>query len=445
MREASVARRLLAPAVCLTIASIGTAQAQSQEAARSPTSISQAVAEALRSNPDALSSDYDVKEKEAQRAGVRGQFGPRLHADANATQWNSPFNLQFVGTSSLTVREAFTWTASVSVIQPITPLLAIYDAYKIQDLGVDVAAIKRLAARRELALRVVEAYYRLLEAERLSVVADASVTQLESQEKQARSLFDNGVVGKNDLLRAGLALAGARLRAIQSRGQVDVSRSRLDTLMGRSPEDPVEAAAFIGDPPPAEERSAQAAEEHAVAQRLELRALDRNVDQAGRGVGLAKQKLLPQVNAIGNYTHFEGSAFQQADAAYVGLFASWDVFDWGTTLSGIHEADARLQQARLARKKLEGEVRLEARQAFVDAATAGDALAVARTAVSQAEENYRIVSKKFEASAATSFDVVDAEAVLTQARGQVEASLYDLLVARATLERATGAPLPGET
>jgi outer membrane protein len=444
MREGCVARRLSAPAVCLTIAFAATARAQSPEPTKTPISISQAVAEALRSNPDALSSDYEVKEKEAQRAGVRGQFGPRLHADANATEWDSPFNLQFAG-SPFTVREAFTWTASVSVIQPITPLLAIYDAYKVQDLGVDVAAIKRLAARRELALRVVEAYYRLLEAERLSVVADTSVTQLESQEKQARSLFDNGVVGKNDLLRAGLALASARLRAIQSRGQVDISRSRLGTLIGRLPEAPVEAAAFVGDPPPVEERSAQSAEEHAMAQRLELRALDRNVDQASRGVGLAKQKFLPQVNAIGNYTHFEGSAFQQANAAYVGLFASWDVLDWGTTLSGVHEADARLQQARLARRKLEGEVRLEARQAFVDATTAGDALAVARTAVSQAEENYRIVSKKFAASSATSFDLVDAEAVLTQARGQVEAALYDLLIARATLERATGSPLPGET
>ena len=67
-----------------------------------------------------------------------------------------------------------------------------------------------------------------------------------------------------------------------------------------------------------------------------------------------------------------------------------------------------------------------------------------RTAVSQAEENFRIVTRKFEAAAATSFDVVDAEALVTQARGQVETALYDLLIARAALSRATGTPLPGE-
>jgi len=72
-----------------------------------------------------------------------------------------------------------------------------------------------------------------------------------------------------------------------------------------------------------------------------------------------------------------------------------------------------------------------------------DALVVARAAVTQAEENYRIVTKKFEASAATSFDMVDAEALLTQARGQVETALYDALIAQATLKKATGGTIPG--
>ncbi|HTB75599.1 MAG TPA: TolC family protein, partial [Polyangiaceae bacterium] len=104
-----------------------------------------------------------------------------------------------------------------------------------------------------------------------------------------------------------------------------------------------------------------------------------------------------------------------------------------------------LHQAILARKKLEDEVRLEARQAFVNAQSSRQALEVARTAVSQAEENFRIVTKKFENNAATSFDVVDAEALLTQSRGQVEQALYDYLIASAALQKATGAALPGES
>jgi outer membrane protein TolC len=408
------------------------------------TSLADCVAIALRDNPDAQSSDSEIRGAEAQREEVRGAFAPKLHVDASVQQWNSQFAIVFGGTPFI-VRDAFTWSAGVSLIQPITPLFAIYDQYKVQDLGVDVATIRRGATRREVAFGTIQAYYRLLESRRLAEVADASVTQLDAQRKQAQSQFDNGVIGKNDLLRAALALASAKQRAIQTRGQVILARGQLAASMGHSPDETVEPQPFTGQPPPLGEVALEAAEGRAVEQRLEVRELERQIEQAHSGKAFAQKKLLPTINAIGNYTHTAGSPFQQEDAAYVGLAASWDVWDWGTTLGGVHEADAKLQQAVLARKKLADQVRLEARQAFVNAQSARDALDVAQSAVSQAEENYRIVGKKFEANAATSFDMVDAESLLTQARGQVEQALYDYLIACGALQKATGAVLPGET
>ena len=220
---------------------------------------------------------------------MRGAFGPRLQFDGNVQQWNSPFSIEFNG--PVNVRNAFTWTASVSVIQPITSLLAIAQQYKIQDIGVDVAAIRREATRREVAFHTIESYYRLLEAERLAEVADASVTQLEAQRKQAQSQFDNGVIGKNDLLRATLALASARQRLIQTGGQVILARGQLATAMGRSPDQAVEPSAFSGDPPPLAETGVEVAEGRAATDRLELRDLSSQIDQAQVGIRFAKAKL----------------------------------------------------------------------------------------------------------------------------------------------------------
>ncbi len=454
MRGTREVRPLAAPMVALSIAvalAAGTAGAQSAApvapaAPAGPTmALGDCVAIALRESPDAQSSDYQVRGAEAERAEVRGAFGPKVHVDANVQQWNSAFELSAPGfPAPFPVRNAFTWTAAVTLIQPLSTLFAIYDEYKVQDFGVDVAAIRRGATRRDVAFRTIESYYRLLEAMRLAEVAEASVTQLEAAEKQAQSQFDNGVIAKNDLLRAALALASARQRAIQARGQVVLGRGQLAAAMGRPPEEALEPAPFAGEPPPIAEPALEVAEGHAVTQRLELRELERRVHQAESSLRFSKDKLLPAVNAVGNYTHTAGSPFQQVDAAYVGLSASWDVWDWGTTLGGVHEADAKLHQASLAKRKLEDDVRIEARQAFVNAESTREALAVARTSVSQAEENFRIVTKKFENNASTSFDVVDAEALLTQARGQVEETLYDYLIACASLQRATGASLPGE-
>jgi outer membrane protein len=445
MRPTRGARLLAVPVPALSMIAVallaGSARAEPPPARL--LSLAQCVAIALRENPDAQSTEYGVRIAEAQRAEVRGAFAPRVQFDGNVQQWTSPFAIGFGG-QNFTVRDAFTWSAGVSLIQPITALLPIYQEYKIQEFGVDVAAIRRAAVRREVAFHTIETYYRLLESERLAAVASASVTQLQAQQKQAQSQFDNGVIGKNDLLRATLALASAQQRSIRSDGLVVLARGQLAIAMGRSPDEGTEPEPFTGEPPPLGESGLEAAENRAASDRIELRELARQVDQAQAAVSYAKAKLGPVVNAVGNYTHTGGSPFQQENAAYLGLAASWNVWDWGTTLGGVHVADAKLEQAIIARRKLQDGVRIEARQAFVNAESSRLALDVARAAVSQAEENFRIVTKKFENNAATSFDVVDAEALLTQSRAQVEQALYDYLIDAAAVQKATGAPLPGE-
>src|SRR5579863_2661671 len=108
MTSRDAPRRLAALVVFLAGAlttSAASAQAERTLGVR-PTSLAEAVAVALRQNPDALTSESQVRGAEADRAGVNGGFFPKLHADANATQWNSPFNILF-GPQAFTVRNAF--------------------------------------------------------------------------------------------------------------------------------------------------------------------------------------------------------------------------------------------------------------------------------------------------------------------------------------------------
>jgi outer membrane protein TolC len=406
-------------------------------------SLEDCIATALQRNPDARSSDAAVDAAGASRAGVRGGFGPKLHADALVQEWNSAFQIAFNPTTPpIQVRDQFTWNASVTLSQPLTQIFGIYDQYKVEDIGVDVAAIQRDVTKRDVAFQVAQAYFQLLEAERLAVVAATSVTQLEAQARLAQSQLTNGVIAKNDELRSELALANARQRALSANGDVTVARGQLATLMAMPLETPIEPIPYGDTVPNLDEPTLESAEAHAATQRLELRALDRQIDQAVASKHAAEQRLVPNVSAIGSYQHVEGSAFQQTNAAFVGLSGSWDIWDWGTTISGITAADARRRQAEIAHQKVEDAVKEEARQAFVRAEVARQALDVARQAVTQAEENYRIVSKRFENAQGTAFDMVDAESLLTQARAQVETALYGYVIARMALQRATGASAP---
>ncbi len=395
---------------------------------------------ALRNNVEVQSAGEEVNASEAQLAGSRGRIGPSIRVDAYAREWDRPFNIPF-GPTNFPVRDQFEWNATVSASQPITGLFAIIDAYKIRNLGVDVANIRRESTRRQTAFSVIQSYYHLIQAERLVDVAVASVEQLQAQLKQSNSFHANGVVSQDDVLRAQLAVANAQQRLIQMRSRVSLEQARLAVLVGQ-PDLAIDPQPI---PASAEQQQPQSvaltldqAQKNAETQRIELVEVDKRLEQAEKEVRVAYLKLAPQVNIVGAYIHNEGSQFQQTNSAYVGAAASWDVWDWGTNTSAISEAKARARQASLGRTRISDQIRLEVRQAYLELTAATEAMVVAQASVASAEENFRLVKKRYEASAATSFDVIDAEALLTQSRGQMQTALYDQLVARAALRRAMG-------
>lgn len=394
---------------------------------------------ALRNNVEVESAREDVKTNEAQASGARGQIGPKLRVDAYAHEWNSDYSIPF-GATAFPVRDQFEWNATVTLSQPITGLFAIFDLYKVRELGVDVANLKKEVTRRETAYRVVESYYHLAQAQKLVEVAAASVDQLTAQLKQSNSFHTNGLVSQDDVLRAQLAVANAQQRLIQMRSRVALEQARLAVLVGL-PADTVIDVQSLSDaepPKPRDSMTMEQAEKAGEMQRIELTEVDKQMEQANHEVRAAWLKLTPQVNVVGAYIHNEGSLFSQTNSAYVGAVAAWDVWDWGTTTSGISEAKSRARQAALAHTRISDQIRLDVRRAFLELTSASQAMVVARASVASAEENFRLVKKRYDASSATSFDVIDAEGLLTQSRGQMQTALYDQAVARAALSRAMG-------
>ncbi len=404
-------------------------------------SVADCVAESLVKNPDVRTAQDETAVARAQRWEIGGQTLPRLHVDLAGQAWGQPYDINFGG-QPFRMHDAFTWEFTAEFVQPITPLIPLLDAYHVRDLGVDIAGIKRDATKRDTAFRVIEAYYRLLQTERLSSVAGESVDLLASQLKQANSFHDAGVVSKDDVLRAELALANAKQRVIQMKGRVTVARAHLSTAIGVSPSLYIDAVPLGGEPNAQNETTLDRAEKEALSSRVEIRELEQRVGQGKANVRIAWAKLFPNINLVGAYNHNEqvssGIQFVEKDAVYLGMGLSWDVWDWGSNISGIHEADAKLREAHTARDKMRDQIDLEVREAFTNVDTAVEAMTVAKASVVSAEEHYRLVKKRYEANTTTSFDVVDAENLLTLARAQLETSIYDYLIARTALRRSMG-------
>jgi outer membrane protein TolC len=95
-------------------------------------------------------------------------------------------------------------------------------------------------------------------------------------------------------------------------------------------------------------------------------------------------------------------------------------------------------------QSLEDQIVLEVRQQYLGAVEAREKIAVARTAVEQAKENYRITEERFKAGVTTNTEVLDAESLLISAQANLTNAVYDFQSAKARLDRALGRQILSE-
>jgi outer membrane protein TolC len=181
-----------------------------------------------------------------------------------------------------------------------------------------------------------------------------------------------------------------------------------------------------------------AAQEAALRDRLEVQVLRTRIAQAAAAVDLARSKMAPEVNLVGQAQFGSGSQFQADSAAFIGLTLNWTVWSWGTTAYGIDEAAANLTKAKIGERALSDGVRLEVEAAWVDYQTALEQATLAAEAEKVARVTYDLTQRRLAAQAATTFDVVRAESDVTEARENVEVARAGALIARARLARAMG-------
>lgn len=302
--------------------------------------------------------------------------------------------------------------------------------------------------RAELAFAVKAAYWGLARSREFEKVIDENVRQVGEHLKDVRAFSDQGLATRNDVLRAELELSNAEIMRIDARNAAEVALTALVSLMGlpldsdidlttsvesRASRIPAEAGKGDGNPI-----------ERALAQRPEIKSAEFRIKASEMGVKAVRSAFLPQVTLSGNYYYLRPNprilpALDRFKGTWdVGVSVSFDIWNWGQTKRQTEQAEARLGQAREARKALEDQAVLEVTQCRLSLARAGEKVRVTGQAVGQAEENLRVTRERFKQGVALSSDVLDAEVALLQAKlGRTQAAI-DQVVAQARLEKALG-------
>lgn len=435
-------------------------------------SLQEALDVATGEHPDLEQARAGIKVAEAQRKVARAGYGPTLSAEAAAQLWDSELAMDigmggdgpapqlpppstpyeqliagmFAGDSEPTViRSQFTWNASITLAQPLTPLWMIYHGHKAAELGEEVAEQQLSQAQRDLAHQAALSYFRLLQAQASLDTANQSVERLNSQVSQLEALVAAGAAMKSDKLRLEVALAAAKQDVASLKGAIKVSRSALAVAIGQDPAEPISANPLGDISLPDLNTQADDAVESALQTRPELQQLKLQMQQADRAVKIKQGKYVPQVVAMAQYAHAEGQGLAGSDNAFIGLSATWDIWKWGADYYDVDAAQAQRLQLDSAYTQARRQIGLQVRSAWFDVQSAAEGYAVSTRAVAQAEEAYRIETVRYEAGESTPTDLLAAQSELTEAQNNENNALYQTLIQNTEFIYATGRPMTVES
>ncbi len=301
------------------------------------------------------------------------------------------------------------------------------------------------AYQLRLARDVRQAYYRWLATRESVGVLEATAVLAKENERVNDSLYRNGKVTRDLLLRAEAEHLEITQQLLRARASEDLARRYLNLLCNAPLEREPEAVAVNDTDLPwlavrMPRARGTALEELAVNQRAELRELESGVAAAGESEAAARAAFKPQL-AFAVDAGSQGREWNYADEdpfVLASFIVRFNLFNGGGDRAGVRAARAQIAELAAGRALAEQQIRIEVQEAITDLEVAEASLDTAGRRVEAAEAAYTIVARKRDLGQVSPADYLDAQRALTQARLNGNVTRFQALGALAQVEYAIG-------
>jgi len=294
-------------------------------------------------NPLVRLGELQVEAAKQHRRGVEAQYFPNLSSSFLDLHYNKhPGEVLSAGPPVVAVNIISKDSNAVNLlaVQPITPLLSIYQLAKIARADENIARAKAGLPVAETALRVEKNFFELLVAQRELTGAEADSKKIQAKWLRASS---SGVTSisteqEQEMISTEKAIIGPA-------SKVKELTASLDEMLGLPEGTRLE---LVPPAPLVEDASLKEVADKAMAANAEVVEAEQTAIKAHAGLTLTKLTYVPTVGVLGGY------AFQNMinlvlprSFGYIGVSASWTIFDFGKREDGVKESKANAEAADL--------------------------------------------------------------------------------------------------
>jgi outer membrane protein len=292
--------------------------------------------------------------------------------------------------------------------------------------------------KEDVIQNTINAYANLFKSRAALDIVKENLEAQRQRVAQFSNLEKNGLLARNDLLRAQLQASNVELSLLDAENNWRLSNINMNLMLGL-PENTELAADSASLQQTTAVKSVDEYEQLAIQSRKDVAALELRKKAAATGVKAAKGEAYPSLALTGGYIAASiPNVLTITNAVNVGLGVQYNIASLWKTKSNIHEAEARQKQVAISQDILTDVIRLQINQAYQNYFSAQKKIDVYQKAVAQAAENFRITKNKYENALVTTTDLLDADVAQLQARLNLSNAKVDAVVAYNRLLQTAG-------
>jgi len=296
------------------------------------------------------------------------------------------------------------------------------------------------ALARRLKRDITVGYLRWLMAVRNQGIVDASVTLLNENLRVNDSLFRNGKITQDQVLRARAELLQVTQQSRDAQNLASQAQSYLNFLLNRPLESPLENAE-VNAGVTATTRALGELRQAAIDNRPELAELAHLTRASEAQTQVARADYWPTLS-LGADGGIQGAEYQfgrGSNYSTISLLLNWTLFDGGARRAAVRQADAVARRTQTQFNELMQQVQLEVQQSLDRLNASADSLATADARSEAARAAFRIASRKRDEGVISQVEFIDARSSLTGAELNLNVTRFEVLARQAELDYATAA------
>jgi len=289
-----------------------------------------------------------------------------------------------------------------------------------------------------IAYNVAQAYNNLFKANQSIKVLEENLTASQKRDETFLKLENNGVIARNDRLKANLQTSNIELQLLDAKNNYNIANINMDLLLGLPDNTEIEVDQNYID----ENQDVKPVDYYvneARENRKDLQALDQQRKAAELGSKAAKAENLPSIAFTGGYVAADIPKFLTIyNAVNVGVGISYNLSNLWKENSSLKQSKAREMQLSATNELLNDNIKLDVNREYQNTDYSKKRIAVFEKSAEQANENYRITKNKYDNGLATMTELLDADAAQISANVGVINAKADAALAYRKLLQTTG-------